>query len=99
MIGGINTWAVDVVRYSAGVVDWTIEEMASMDRRTRKILTTNGCLHQEKCSQAVSAEKGRGKRIDWKQGVCKEGKKIHVWLPKGEDRVDASGGAEGKGGC
>ena len=26
LIGGINTWAVGVVRYSAGVVDWTIEE-------------------------------------------------------------------------
>ena len=47
MIGGINTWAVGVVRYSARVVDWTIEEMASMDRRTRKILEMNGYLHQE----------------------------------------------------
>ena len=45
MIGGINTWAVGVVRYSAGVVDWTMEEMTSMDRRTRKILAMNGCLH------------------------------------------------------
>ena len=38
LIGGINTWAVGVVRYSAEVVDWTMEEMTSMDRRTRKIL-------------------------------------------------------------
>ena len=44
MIGGI-TWAVGVVRYSAGLVDWTMEEMASTDRRTRKILEMNGCLH------------------------------------------------------
>ena len=31
LIGGINTGAVGVVRYSAGVVDWTMEEMTSME--------------------------------------------------------------------
>ena len=45
LIRGINTWAVGVVRYSAGMVDWTMEEMVNMDRRTRKILAMNGCLH------------------------------------------------------
>ena len=37
LISGINTWAVSVLRYSAGIVDWTVEELVSMDRRTRKI--------------------------------------------------------------
>ena len=45
LIDGINTWAVVVVRYSAGIVDWTMEEVANMDRRTRKILAMNGGLH------------------------------------------------------
>ena len=45
MIDGINTWAVGVVRYSAGIVDWTMEEVANMDRGTRKILAMNSCLH------------------------------------------------------
>ena len=45
LIDGINTWALGVICYSAGIVDWTMEEMANMDRRTRKILTMNGCLH------------------------------------------------------
>ena len=40
MIGGIKyTWAVGVVHYSAGVVNWTMEELASMDERTRKIFS------------------------------------------------------------
>ena len=42
---GINTWAVGVVRYSAGIVYLTMEEVANMDRRTRKISAMNGCLH------------------------------------------------------
>ena len=44
LISGINTWAVSVLRYSAGIVDWTVEELVSMDR-TWKILAMNGCMH------------------------------------------------------
>ena len=43
-IDGINTWAGDVVCYSAGNVDWTIEEVTNMDTRTRKIVAMNGCF-------------------------------------------------------
>ena len=45
MINGINAWAVSVLRYSAGIVDWTVGELVTMDRRTRKILSMNGCMH------------------------------------------------------
>ena len=44
MIGGINTWD-SVLPYSAGIVDWTVEELVSMDKRTRKNLAMNGCMH------------------------------------------------------
>ena len=40
--------AVDVERYSAGMGEWSMVEMASMDKRNRKgrkILAMNGCLH------------------------------------------------------
>ena len=40
-----DAWVVGVVRYSAGIVDWTVEELVSMNRKTRKILVMNGCLH------------------------------------------------------
>ena len=82
LIGGTKTWAVDVIHYSAGVVDWTMEEMASMDRMTRKILAMNDFAHTRSNvdRKAVFAKEGRGKRIDWNRGVCKEGKKIPVWL-------------------
>ena len=41
----INAWAVSVVRYSGGIVDWTIDELQEADRKTRKLLTLNGALH------------------------------------------------------
>lgn len=45
MTSGINAWAVGVLRYGAVIVDWTMEQLVSMERRTRKILTMIGYLH------------------------------------------------------
>ena len=32
LVGAVSTLAVDVERYSAGMVDWRMEEMASMGK-------------------------------------------------------------------
>ena len=45
LITAINSWAVVVVRYSAGYLDWTKEEINSLGRKTRKALTMNGGAH------------------------------------------------------
>ena len=41
----MNIWAVAVMRYGAGVVKWTKEELEKLDRQTQKIITKNGGLH------------------------------------------------------
>ena len=46
LMTAINVWAVSVVRYSAGVLDWTKAELYRMDVKTRKILTMNGIFHK-----------------------------------------------------
>jgi len=43
----INVWTVSIVRYSAGIIDWTKAELAQMDVKTREILTTNGIFHKK----------------------------------------------------
>ena len=35
-VKAINTWAVPVVRYSAGIVDWTKEDLEKMDRKKKE---------------------------------------------------------------
>ena len=45
VIKAINTWAVAVLRYSGGILDWNKDELQNMDRKTRKIMTMNGALH------------------------------------------------------
>ena len=34
-----NTWAVAILRYSAGVVEWKTDELKVLDRKTRKMMT------------------------------------------------------------
>ena len=44
-IAGMNALAVGIIRYGAVVLDWTKEELKSMDIKTRKLMTMNGSLH------------------------------------------------------
>ena len=45
LINGLNAWAIGIVRYGAGVIEWTKEELKEMDRKTRKIISVNRGLH------------------------------------------------------
>ena len=44
-IMAVNTWAVSVMRYGAGILKWNTDELKSLDRRTRKFMTMHGALH------------------------------------------------------
>ena len=89
LISGISTWAVSVLRCSAGIVDWTVEELDSMDRRTRKMLAMNGYMHTT--SNVVRLyllrkEGGRG-LISIEECVVKESKPLHGYLGETTDWV------------
>ena len=45
MVKAINTWAVSLMRYSAGIVEWTEEDLDVTDMKTRKLMTMYGMLH------------------------------------------------------
>merc|ERR1711965_321481 len=45
LIRGINAWAIGVVCYSAGIIDWTEGELKRMDVKTRKTLSMAGAFH------------------------------------------------------
>ena len=44
-ITAINTWAVAIFRYGAGIISWRESELKSIDRKTRKYLTMYGAMH------------------------------------------------------
>ena len=45
MVQSVNTWAVSVVRYTAGILEWNDSELKAMDVKTRKLLTMKGAFH------------------------------------------------------
>ena len=44
-IMALNTWAVSILRYGAGILKWNKNELQKMDRKTRKFMTMNKELH------------------------------------------------------
>lgn len=45
IISVIKPRAASVIRYWAGIIDWTLEEPRSIDAKTRKILTIDRSFH------------------------------------------------------
>ena len=46
-IQAINTWAVALLRYGAGIINWKVHELKKIDRTTRKNLSVYGALHSK----------------------------------------------------
>ena len=46
-ISATNSRAISIVRYSAGILGWTVNEMKELDRKTRKILTLHNMFHKK----------------------------------------------------
>lgn len=38
---GLNTLAIPVISYNLNIINWKISELRNLDRKTRKLLTTN----------------------------------------------------------
>ncbi|XP_063691257.1 uncharacterized protein LOC134823653 [Bolinopsis microptera] len=46
-IQAINTWAVPVIRYGAGIISWNAGETKASDVKTRKLMRINGAHHPQ----------------------------------------------------
>ena len=57
-IDTINMYAVVVVRYSAGFVNWTKEDLDNLDQRIRKLMTMHSAYHPK--AYPPRAKGGRG---------------------------------------
>ena len=44
-VTAINTWAVAIFRYVAGIIQWKASELKDLDRKLRKTMTMYGGLH------------------------------------------------------
>jgi len=58
----INTWAVSLYRYGAGIIGWTKDELQQADRRTRKLITMYGGMHPRSDVDRLYVEREKGGR-------------------------------------
>ena len=45
VIIAINSYAIPVLRYSAGIINWTQSDLDEIDHKARKLMTIYGGLH------------------------------------------------------
>ena len=58
-----NVKAVAIIRYGAGIIKWTKEELRNIDRKTRKLMNMHRALHPQADGDRLyikRAEGGRG---------------------------------------
>ena len=68
VIKAINAWAVAVMRYGAGIVNWTQTELQTIDRKTRKKLSMYGDMHVRDSVDRLYCSRREGGR--GLSGVC-----------------------------
>ena len=70
----INTWAVPILRYGAGIINWRKDELKNIDIKTRKILRYNGAHHPQGDVDRlyVSREKGGRGLLSIEEVVTRE---------------------------
>ena len=61
-IMAVNTQAVSVMRYGAGILKWNTDELKSLDRRTRKFMKMHGALHPKSDVDRVYVSREMGGR-------------------------------------
>ena len=61
-INALNTWAISLMRYGAGILNWRVNELDKMDRKTRKILTINKEFHPKSDIDRLYVPRKKGGR-------------------------------------
>eukprot|EP00795_Rhopilema_esculentum_P003517 gene3517-biopygen1669 len=61
-IKATNTWAISLMRYGAGIIKWRKDELESMDRRTRKLMTMSKKLHPRSDVARIYVSRKKGGR-------------------------------------
>ena len=55
----INTWAVEVFRYEAEIIQWKASELKHLDRKSRKTMMMYGGLHPKSNVDRLYVKKRR----------------------------------------
>ena len=87
IIVGMDAWAVGIIRYGAGVLDWTKEELTlCIDIKIRNLMTMNGSLHPRgNVGRLYLARKGGRGLMNCEECVILEVQSLDKYLSESEE--------------
>ena len=96
-VKAINSWAVPVIRYIAGIVDWKNSELLNMDRKTRKVLNMYQPLHSRSNVDRLYLRRSEGGKglPSLEEYVSAERRSLGQYLKMNEDEWLRSAWEEG----
>ena len=86
-VTAINTWAVAIFRYGAGIILWKATELKNLDRKSRKTMTMYGGLHPKSDVDKLyvkGKEGGRG-LISVEQCIREEESSLGFYVANSEE--------------
>ena len=88
-IKAINTWAVALLRYGAGIISWRQDELKSLDRTTRKTLTMYGAFHPKGDVDRLYVKRKEGGRglISIENCVISEKNNLGLYVRNSEEKL------------
>ena len=89
VIKAINSWAVSLLWYSGGIVNWTKSELAELDHKTRKLFTIHGTLHPRSNVSRLYLPRREGGRglISLEDARNTEERNIYVYISQSQEHL------------
>ena len=86
-VKAVNIWAVPVIRYSTGIVDWKNSELRNMYRKTRKVLNMYQALHPRSNVDKLYLSRSEGEKglLSLEECVSAEKRSLGQYLKMNED--------------
>ena len=80
----LNAYCLPVIRYTAGIIKWTVDDLKVMDRKTRKLLTVHRGLHPRSDVDCLYLPRKKGDRglKSVEDVVAEEKCSLHYYLGK-----------------
>ena len=96
-ITAINTWAVAIFRYGAGILYWKESELKEIDRKSRKTMTMHGALHPKSDVDRLYIKRKEGGRglISVERCVSDEENSLGFYVANSEDNLTKGVAAAG----
>ena len=88
-VTAINTWAVAIFRYGAGIIQWKASELKDLDRKSRKTMTMYGGLHPKSDVDRLYVKRKEGGRgsISAEQCIREEENSLGFYVANSEENL------------